>query len=288
MFFSNPADGLLLYSYDGEGTKRLSNIQAFSLNYYDDSVYFLSSETPINLDDHTDIYGFLYRYDIKSETISRLGDIPMSNLCVDKKGIYYTRLNETGEKTIYRYDTEGGKSERLYRGFSVQHFGEYSLINEVKESEDGLHYFLLSDRDKRWILSDAITVSDCIENGVYYYRDYNDKYRLYSIDLQSGEKQLLYENGGLSDYTVFEEKLYLTIQGRLYQSNQKGELLPFESNEGSEETAGYYGYWIDTLYVGNGKMYALVSYVRGAEEFRRFAELELSEQDGSVTVHEIG
>lgn len=288
VYFSSPADGLRLYSYDGENTKRLSDMQAFSLNYYDGSVYFLSSEASINFEDHTDIYGVPYRYDTKSGAVSQLGDTPMSNLRVDEKGVGYTLLEENGETVVYRFDPQSGESERLYRGFSVQHFGEYSLINEVKESGDGLNYFLESDREKIWILSDAITVFDCIENGVYYYRDYNDEYRLYSIDLQSGEKQLLYGDSGFEDYTVFKRELYLTIQGRLYRMDQKDGLLLFESNAGITENGDYYGYGIDTLYVGNGKMYALVSYVKGVEEIHRFAELELSDRDGSVTVHEIG
>lgn len=288
VYFSSPADGLRLYSYDGKNTKRLSDIQAFSLNYYDGSVYFLSSATSINFEDRTDIYGVLYRYDGESGTVSQLGDTPMSNLRVDEKGIGYTLLEENGETAVYRYDPQSGKSERLYRGFSVQHFGEYSLLNEVKESGDGLHYFLQNDRDKIRILSDAITVNDCIENGIYYYRDYNDEYRLYSIDLQSGEKQLFYGDSGFGDYTVFEGELYLTIQGRLYRMDRRDGLLLFESDAGGAENTGYYGYQIDTLYVGNGKMYALVSYVKGVEEIHRFAELELSDRDGSVTVHEIG
>lgn len=288
VYFSNPADGLRLYSYDGENTKRLSDIQAFSLNYYDGSVYFLSSENPINFEDHTNIHGVLYQYDTKSGTVSQLGDTPMSNLRVDEKGIGYTLLEENGETAVYRFDPQSEEGDRLCRGFSVQHFGEYSLINEVKESGDGLNYFLESDREKIWILSDAITVFDCIENGVYYYRDYNDEYRLYSVDLQSGEKQLLYGDSGFEDYTVFERELYLTIQGRLYRVDQKDGLLLFESNAGGAENIGYYGYRIDTLYVGNGKMYALVSYVKGVEEIHRFAELELSDRDESVTVHEIG
>lgn len=288
VYFSSPADGLRLYSYDGENTKRLSDIQAFSLNYYDGSVYFLSSEASINFSDQIDIYGVPYRYDAENGTVSSLGNTPMSDLCADEKGICYTLSDENGETAIYRFDPQNGESERLYRGFSVRHFGEYSLTNEVKESGDGLNYFLESDRDKIWILSDAITVFDCIENGVYYYRDYNDEYHLYSIDLQSGEKQLLYRDSGFSDYTVFEGELYLTIQGRLYRVDQKNGLLLFESNAGIAENGDYYGYRIDTLYVGNGKMYALVSYVKGVEEIHRFAELELSDRDGSVTVHEIG
>lgn len=286
VYFSNPNDGLKLYSYDGEKTECLSDIQAFSLNYYDGSVYFLSSDAPINLDSTTDVYGALYKYDAESETVSQISDTPMSNLRVDENGIYYTSEYDQS-LWVYKLELQSGESERLYRGFSVQHLDGYSLVNEINEEKHGIDYFLKSDEDKIWVMSDAITLFDCVYNGIYYYRDYNDAYNLYSLNLGNGEKKLVYGGGGLSDYTFYKENMYLIISGRLYHYLQEDDLIPFESYYVSSDLKNF-GPYYEKLYTGNGTMYALVSYTKNHESIFRFAELTISEQDETAALNIIG
>lgn len=283
VYYSNPLDGLRLYSYDGERTSRLSDIQAFSLNYYDGSVYFLSSETPYSLTDRVTQYGALYKYDIASGKVSQISEISMSNLYVDGEGTYYTSDNENGTY-VNKADIENGTSESQYRGFSVQHFDGYSLINQARE--DGIDYFLQKGQEKIWLMSDAVTLFDCMNNGVYFYRDYNDKYGLYSIDMKSGEKRLLYGEKGLDDYTVFAGSIYLSVDGRLYKLLQDGslDLYEFDGVKESSSDNSSSSYQTVNLYADEETLYALVAYMEGKNVVYAFARFDISEQNKSVSI----
>lgn len=283
VYYSNPLDGLRLYSYDGERTSRLSDIQAFSLNYYDGSVYFLSSETPYSLTDRVAQYGTLYKYDTASGGINEISDISMGRLRVDGEGIYYTSDNENGTY-VYKADIESGTSQTQYRGFSVQHFDGYSLINQARE--DGIDYFLQKGQEKIWLMSDAIALFDCMDNGVYYYRDYNDKYSLYSLDMKNGEKKLLYGESGLDDYTVFAGNIYLSVDGRLYKILQDGSLDLYEFGgvkESSSDNSSS-SYQTVNLYADEETLYALITYMEGKNVVYAFARLDISEQNKSVSI----
>lgn len=283
IYFSNPLDGLRLYSYDGEKTNRLSDIQAFSLNYYDGSVYFLSSETPYSLTDRVSQYGTLYKYDTASGSITEISDISMGRLRVDGEGIYYTSDNENGTY-VYKADIENGTSESQYRGLSVQRFDGYSLINQARE--DGIDYFLQKGQEKIWLMSDAITLFDCMNNGVYYYRDYNDKYSLYSLDMKNGEKKLLYGESGLDDYTVFAGNIYLSVDGRLYRLLQDGslDLYEFDGVRESSSSNSSSSYQTVNLYADEETLYALVAYMEGKNVVYAFARLDISEQEKTVSI----
>ena len=283
VYYSNPLDGLRLYSYDGEKTSRLSDIQAFSLNYYDGSVYFLSSETLYSLTDRVAQYGTLYKYDTASGSITNISDISMGRLRVDGEGIYYTSDNENGTY-VYKADIENGTSESQYRGFSVQHFDGYSLINQARE--DGIDYFLQNGQDKIPLMSDAIPLFDCMDNGVYYYRDYNDKYSLYSLDMKNGEKKLLCDESGLDDYTVFEGNIYLSVKGRLYRLLQDGslDLYEFDGVKESSSDNSSSSYQTVNLYADEETLYALVTYMEGKNVMYAFARLDISEQNKSVSI----
>lgn len=283
IYFSNPLDGLKLYSWDGEKATRLSDIQAFSLNYYDGSVYFLSSENPYNLDDRMEQSGLLYKYDTESGKVSQISDISMSNPHVDEEGIFYVSLHDNGSYYVYKTDIENGTSQPQYRGFSVQHFDGYTLINQ--DTEDGIDYFLQKGQDKIWLMSDVITLYDCMNNGIYYYQDYNDNYSLYSLDMKSGEKKLLYSKK-LNDYTVFKEDLFLTIGGRLYRCLQDEtlDLFDFDNKRESADGKSDSAYQTINLYACEKDMYALVTYMEGKNLVYAFAQLDISEQEKTVTV----
>lgn len=287
IYYSNPLDGLRLYSYDGEKANRLSDIQAFSLNYYDGSVYFLSSETPYSLTDRIEQYGTLYKYDTVSGKVTQISDISMGRLRVDEEGIYYASLYDDGAYHVCKTDIVNGTSQPQYRGFSVQHFDGYALINQ--ETEDGIDYFLQKGQDKIWLMSDAITLFDCMNNGVYYYRDYNDNYSLYSLDMKSGEKKLLYGESSLDDYTVFKGNLYLSINGRLYRCLQDGtlDLYELDSVRESSDDKSYSSYQIVNLYADEEAMYALAAYMEGKNVVYTFARLDISEQEKAVSVNVI-
>lgn len=210
----------------------------------------------------------------------------MGRLRVDGEGIYYTSDNENGTY-VYKADIENGTSESQYRGFSVQHFDGYSLINQARE--DGIDYFLQNGQDKIPLMSDAITLFDCMDNGVYYYRDYNDKYSLYSLDMKNGEKKLLYGESGLDDYTVFAGNIYLSVDGRLYKllQDESLDLYDIEGIRKSSDGKSDSSYQTVNLYADKEAMYALVIYMEGKNVVHAFARLDISEQEKTVSVNVI-
>lgn len=290
VYFSNPKDGYKLYSYNGESTKRLTDIKAYSLNYYDGCVYFLSSDIDINLYDP--IPGNLYKYDTESEETTQLGDVPMCNLLVDEQGIFYTNVIEIGKDiNVHQFDPQSGESVQLYRASSVQHIDGYSIANEVKPSGEYLNYFLKKDDEKIRITSDVVALYDCIHDGVYYFWDYLSR-NLYSVDLKNGEQTLLCENSGVN-YTVFDGYVYLTSGGLLVKLSD-GEAEPiiaenkFTLVSHGETTENIYGsYYIENLYSSGDALYAFVSLAGEKETFYMMAELKLSSEGDSVFIEAI-
>lgn len=288
IYFANPADGLMLYSYDGKETKRLTDIAAFSLNYYNNSVYFLSPEyagklstwlLPMNPRS-----GTLYRYDIESGAVAKLGDTLMDDLRVDENGIFCSMTEEDGITYIYRVDPQSGECERAYRGFGIQHIGGYELTEEERSDNDGLDILLVNDSEKVRILTYVVPFYDCVHKGIYYYRDNNTGLSFHSLNLANGD---LKDLDDCSDYTVFEDKLFLIRKSKLYLSDgndvKKVSVEPYTL--GNPSTLNVYEYNIDYLYTANGKMYAVVSHK--ADEYS-FAQLNFSPDalSASVTVIE--
>lgn len=285
VYFSNPKDGYKLYSYNGESTKRLTDIKAYSLNYYDGCVYFLSSDIDIDL--YSAIPGNLYKYDTESEETTQLGDVPMCNLRVDQQGIFYTNMPEIGKDiNVHQFDPQSGESVQLYRASSVQHIDGYSIANEVKPSGEYLNYFLERDQEKIRITSDVVALYDCIYDGVYYFWDYLSR-NLYSIDLKNGEQTLLCENSGVH-YTVFDGYVYLVSGGSLLRLSG-GEVEPIiAENKFTLVSDGEYGsYNIDDLFSSGDALYALVSLSDEKDIFYMMAELQLSSEGDSVFIEAI-
>lgn len=285
IYFSNPDDELALYSYDGKEAKRLSDIAAFSLNYYNDSVYFLFPGNIGELDawilPTTTRSGSLYRYDIESAAVTKITDTPMSDLFVDDKGIFYTHKEESGVTAVYRLDPQSGESERLYRGFGVQHIGDYVLSNE-ENNDDGLDILLVNGEKKVRILSNVVPFYDCIHKGIYYYRDNNTGLSFHSLDLVSGE---LKESEGGSDYTIFDEKILLIKKGKLYLSvgDDAEPILVEPLMTGDPSMPTYYDFYFEYLYTANGKIYAAAMYDRDRYAFAR-VDISPDAQTASVTL----
>lgn len=285
VYFSNPKDGYKLYSYNGESAKRLTDIKAYSLNYYDGCVYFLSSDTDIDL--YSAIPGNLYKYDTESEETTKISDISMRNLLVDKQGVFYTNVIEIGKDiNVHQFDPQSGESVQLYRAGSVQHIDGYSIANEVKPSGEYLNYFLKREQEKIRITSDVVALYDCIHDGVYYFWDYLTR-NLYSVDLKNGEQTLLCENSGVN-YTVFDGYVYLASGGSLLRLSD-GEAEPIiAENKFTLVSDGVYGsYNIEDLYSSGNALYALVS-LRGEKDIiYMMAELKLSSEGDSVFIEAI-
>lgn len=289
VYFSNPKDGFKLYSYNGESTECLTDIKAYSLNYYDGCVYFLSSDIEINVYDRIAMIGSLYKYDVQSEETTQISDVSMCNLLVDEQGIFYTNSPEVGKTTYaHQFDPQSGESVQLYKAGSVQHIDGYSIAKEKKPSGYYLNYFLERDDEKIWVTSDVVALYDCVHDGVYYFWDSLSR-SLYSINLKNGKQILLCKDASLN-YTVFDGYVY-SGSGKTLVRLSDGEVEPiFIENNSSiipyAEKDKYISYNIISLYSSSNAIYALVSLDR-EDDVYLIAELKILPAGDSVFIEAI-
>lgn len=288
VYFANPEDGLFLYSYDGNEAKCFSETAAFSLNYYDNSVYFLSPEYMEELAvwflPMESRIGTPYRYDIESGTVTKLGDTLMSDLCVDENGIFGSITEDNGAAYIYRVDPQSGECERAYRGFGIHHIDGYELMVEDSSENDGLDILLVGDEKVR-ILTYVVPFYDCIHQGIYYYRDNNTGLSFHSLNFVSGEAK---EMPKCSDYTVFDGKLLMIIKNKLYlYTGNDTERISVEPHKEGDSSA-LIDYNINYLYTANDKLYAVVSYSVGRTEYYFLARLNISFDEKYASAELIG
>lgn len=291
VYFANPDDELYLYSYDGKEAKRLSETAAFSLNYYGNSIYFLSPEDYddpeiwfLTMQERT---GIPYRYDIESGTVTKLGDTLMNDLRVDENGIFGSITEDNGATYVYRVDPQSGECERAYRGFGIQHIGDYELMVEDSNENDGLDILLVNGEEKVRILTYVVPFYDCIHQGIYYYRDNNTGLSFHSLNLVSGEAK---EMPKCSDYTVFDGKLLMIIKDKLYlyTGEDTEQITVGQHIEGDPSAPIYRDYNIECLYTANDKLYAVVSHIMGRTEYYSLARLNISSDAKSAGVELIG
>lgn len=222
IYFSNPADGWKLYSYDGEKAKPLSEIKALELAYYDGCVYFASYETP-GYDFERHPSGEIYKYDTLSGETVLISQRPGYNLQANENGLFFTRFDDDDVCYVYEIDPESGEEERLCCGDNVYLLKDYIITREP--SFDGSwNYMLEKENEKICFLQNKNIEFDFIHNGVFYYNDIDEEHETFSVDLSTGEVNRLddvklltffdgtkYFNlkspiGSTSRYDIYEEK----------------------------------------------------------------------------------
>ena len=202
VYFSNVNNGWKVYSYDGENAKLILDKKVHYLYYFDNSLYFLSDR---KTNDKPANGGILYKYDIESEEVTKLTDEDVFFPRADETGIYYSKKYED-KFYIYRFDEQTGEDERLYEGSAYCRIGDYEISREVtgKKGEDEVYdYYLLKGNEKTCFLSGTTIYLDFIQDGIFYYKDWN--YKVHTIDLRTGEKNTL----PMKDcFTVLDGEIY--------------------------------------------------------------------------------
>lgn len=211
-----------VYSYDGVKENKLFEGNAYCLNYFNGSIYYIINNSYVlSRRDLVTISGIPYKYEISSGKITQLSDTPVANMVVLDDGIYWTHCvyaddpDATAPTGICRLDEETGQSERLYNGFSYIEYNGLRLTFEV--TNDGLQYMFFDDSGE-YLLDGVNPWTDCISGDNYYYISMKDG-TLNRISMLTGEKtacvrysdDMLPENSeklfSYSDYTVLNDEI---------------------------------------------------------------------------------
>lgn len=202
-----------VYKHNGETTEALFEKNAYDLNYYDGSLYFVENDHyDLSSIDQVHIEGLLYRYDLNKGVIEALTDYPLSLPVISNGEIFYTDYATADDPEpptgIYRVN-EDGTFERLYDGVKYIEYGEYRL----KYDWSGEEKVYFSQGDKGLLLDGVHPYWDCIVGDHYYYRSQTDN-SLNCLSVLTGELTTLEpydeEKGFICiDYTVLNDDIYM-------------------------------------------------------------------------------
>lgn len=219
VYFSNPQDNYRLYSYNGTESTVLTDIQASSLTYYNEKIYFLTPENrdnTMNANNMCHPEGIPYEYDISSGVLRQISQDTAASLTVVDGEFYIT--DYSGIVTICSYDINSGKSQPLFNGFSPKKCGEYFLSFNVKK-DNKLDIYFENENEKLLYIENDEPVNDTFYNGKHYYFS-NATNELCIADLITGEVQRL--DSSIADYTFINDEMYLLID----DSETEHELCP--------------------------------------------------------------
>ncbi len=208
VYFSDPADNYCLYSYNGTESRKLTDIRAVCLNYYDGKIYFVSPPPQRDLG----IYdmspeGYPYKYDLESGEIVQLDDSIMSDMTVIDGEIY--AMNYDSTCFFYKYDENDPdcRNKKFYNSFGIKKCKNHFLTFEPASESNGdnIKFYLQNETDKHFLLSNDIPSGYFFAFGKFYYKSQNT-HELKTIDLKTGETNSL---GFASDFTVLDGELYI-------------------------------------------------------------------------------
>jgi len=228
VYFSDPADNYCLYSYDGSESRKLTDIKAYGLNYYDNKIYFLSPQKGINIDDMIYPEGYAYEYDIQSGKTTQIGDSEICDMTVIDGEIF--GINYDDACFFYKYDENDPdfRNKKFFNSFVIKkcknHFLTFETVSE--NNEDKIHFYLQNENDKQLLLADDIPLDCFFAFGKFYYFSQNT-HELKIIDLENGE---ISSPGFARDFTVLDGELYvLKSDMYLYKAGDENKLN--ESNQ---------------------------------------------------------
>lgn len=224
IYFSNPADGHKLYVYDGTESRKLTDIRAVCLNYYDGKIYFISPPPQRDLG----IYdmspeGYPYKYDLESGETVQLDDSVMSDMTVIDGEIY--AMNYDSACFFYKYDENDPdcRNKKVFNSFVIKkckdHFLTFETVSE--NNEDKIHFYLQNENDKQLLLADDIPHDCFFAFGKFYYFSQNT-HELKIIDLENGE---ISSPGFARDFMVLDGELYILKSDMyLYKAGDENKL----------------------------------------------------------------
>ncbi len=224
IYFTDPADNFCLYSYDGSESKKLTDIRAVCLNYYDGKIYFVSPPPQKDLG----IYdmspeGYPYKYDLESGETVQLDDSIMSDMTVIDGEIY--AMNYDSACFFYKYDENDPdcRNKKVFNSFGIKKCKNLFLTFEPTSENNGdkINFYLQNETDKLFLLSNDIPYTYFFSLGKFYYVS-QDTHEMKTIDLKTGETNSL---GFASDFTVLDGELYILKSDMyLYKADDENKL----------------------------------------------------------------
>lgn len=128
VFFTNFGDREYLYKITEGGTELVVEKPACCINYFDNKLYFLSSDS-ISAD-NIDFTGTMYCYDLQSGDCQMLCNEKVGSLTVGKDGIYYSAL-KAGEGAVNTYEIRlmnfDGSSQKCFYD-PMFRYGDYLIM----------------------------------------------------------------------------------------------------------------------------------------------------------------
>lgn len=219
IYFSDPADNYNLYVYDGSESRKLTDIKAVCLNYYDGKIYFLSPQREINIDDIVFPEGYAYVYDLQSGETVQIGNSTISDMTVIDGEIY--ALNDDNACFFYKYDENDPdcRNKKIYNSFGIKKCKDLFLTFE--SGNDKINFYLQNETDKHFLLSNDIPYKCFFVFGKYYYKS-QETHELKTIDLKNGETNTL---DPLVKFTALDGEVYGVKNDHfLYKSGNENKL----------------------------------------------------------------
>lgn len=279
IYFANTKDGQYLYSYDGEALECLVEMPVHSLNYHNNSIYFLSDKELENFYPGASAEGYLYRYDLSEKKKEKLSDFIIRELRVTDEGIFYIGKDENNKVTVYQFDESAGEGTPKYHSFSINAVNGYHIC--FKPAEEKFELFLTNNEEAYILPVKDIPRYDCIVNGKYYYKPQSES-SLLTIDLVTGknEELPLPADMCMDDYTVFDGTVYVISDSREMFKIRGSEVKKLELLDDKYQAVSNNVANISHLFSGPNAMYTMVEYRDEENEpIYDFAEIVLTDEN---------
>lgn len=280
-----------LYRTDGMKTEQILGEVVTSLNYWEQSLYFILHE-----DGNIRGMGPVCRYDLQEKQIEVLIDAVARYCCVTGDGIYYTQGTSyetdwgtvTGE-TLYFYDFADETSTEL-AGNRWNQYGNYSIRTVVREDgsfEEGLQNLDTEEFVPMFFENtNSFLIQEGIGDGVLY-GIMNTQDSLVCLNLSNGEYCSIpveqTDGGYLCDYTMWNGKLYMSLASadavrgkmavleedrgsvkRIPTQSKMGNYSMEDIQQGNYEEQSDYSY--QELYVAEDQLFVLAHYTDSSRD----------------------
>lgn len=263
VFFTNFADHEYLYRVTENGTELVVERPTRYINYFDNKLYFLSSDS-VSAED-IDFTGQIYCYDPETDSCEMIRDEAVSSLTVSEDGLYYSVwVSKSGNRTTYEsrlMDFEGNAQKCFYS--SEFRYGDYLILTDKAVDLKKEKNIAQPDYENATPFSAGFSnsVGLCIYEDYLFYFGSDKKFVLLNLNdgterfISRDEINALYDGNPVSvfDYTLCEETVYLS------HSSNTLTAVDLESMQMKQiKVEGCNGKVVDRLYTDGARLYALL------------------------------
>lgn len=263
VFFTNFSDHEYLYRMTESGSELVVERPARYINYFDNKLYFLSSDSVLAED--IDFTGQIYCYDPETDSCEMIRDEAVSSLTVSEDGLYYSVwVSKSGNRTTYEsrlMDFEGNAQKCFY--FPNFRYGDYLILTDKAVDLKKEKNIAQPDYENATPFSAGFSnsVGLCIYEDYLFYFSSDKSLVLLNLNDGTGlsisrdEINALYDGNptAISDYTLCGETLYLSHSADMLTA------VDLESMQMERmKVEGCSGKIVDRLYTDSTQMYALL------------------------------